>query len=81
MVILMNQRHIIFVPGKNPKPPADQHRKLLWRTLLEGVRRADSSVADHLSGQVTSFKFIAWNYLYYQKSKDVILDNKDNSTQ
>ncbi len=70
----MNQKHIIFVPGKNPKPPADQHRKLLWRTLLEGVRRADTSVADHLSGQVTSFKFIAWNYLYYQKNKDIILD-------
>ncbi|MDH5553185.1 MAG: lipase family protein [Nitrosomonas sp.] len=70
----MSQRSIIFVPGKNPKPPADQHRELLWRTLLEGVRRADASVADHLSGRVTSFKFIAWNYLYYQKSKDVIHD-------
>ena len=70
----MSQCYIIFVPGKNPKPPADQHRKLLWRTLLEGVRRADASVADHLRGQVTSFKFIAWNYLYYQKNKDVILD-------
>ena len=66
----MNQQHIIFVPGKNPKPPEDQHRKLLWRTLLEGVRRADPYVFDHLGDHAASFKFIAWNYLYYHVHKD-----------
>lgn len=70
----MNQRNIIFVPGKNPKPPANQHRKLLWRTLLEGVRRADPDVVDHLSRHAANFKFIAWNYLYYHKYKDTSRD-------
>lgn len=70
----MNQKHIIFVPGKNPKPPEDQHRKLLWRTLLEGVRRADPDVVDHLSGHAACFKVIAWNYLYYHAHKDISRD-------
>ena len=42
----MNNRHIIFVPGKNPKPPLEQHRRLLWRTLLEGIRRSDPGIVD-----------------------------------
>lgn len=70
----MNQRYIIFVPGKNPKPPADQHRRLLWRTMLEGVRRAEPEIADHLNQHAESFKFIAWNYLYYQVNKDISRD-------
>lgn len=67
----MNQRQIIFVPGKNPKPQADQHQRLLWRTLLEGVRRAEPAIADNLCQSAESFKLIAWNYLYYHKSKDI----------
>ena len=67
----MNQRQIIFVPGKNPKPSAEQHLKLLWRILLEGVRRANSEVANELSQHTENFKLIAWNYLYYHKNKDI----------
>jgi hypothetical protein len=37
----MSNRHIIFVPGINPKPAPEQHRNLLWRTMLEGIRRSD----------------------------------------
>lgn len=70
----MNHKHIIFVPGKNPKPPEDQHRKLLWRTLLEGVRRADPNIVEHLGGHAASFKFVAWNYLYYHTHKDISRD-------
>ena len=70
----MNHRHIIFVPGKNPKPPADQHQDLLWRTLLEGVRRAEPSILSDLSLHVQDFKLIAWNYLYYHKTKDISRD-------
>ncbi len=70
----MTTKHIIFVPGKNPKPAAEQHRELLWRTLIEGVRRADSTVADTLRAHDTQFHLISWNYLYYHTHKDVTLD-------
>lgn len=67
----MNHRHIIFVPGKNPKPPADQHRSLLWRTLLEGVRRAQPDIVTELEQHAENFRLIAWNYLYYQVSREI----------
>lgn len=70
----MNQRHIIFVPGKNPKPPADQHQSLLWRTMVEGVRRAEPQVFSELNQHVENFKLIAWNYLYYHTTKDINRD-------
>ena len=69
-----DQPHIIFVPGKNPKPLPEQHHLLLWRTLLEGVRRADPDVADNLSQHINTFKLIAWNYLYYHVNKDLDRD-------
>lgn len=67
----MTQRHIIYLPGKNPKPPADQHRDLLWRTLLEGIRRVDPAIADDLKQQAECFKFIGWNYHYYHSTDDI----------
>ena len=70
----MNKRNIIFIPGKNPKPPADQHRELLWRTLLEGIRRAEPELFDELHLQADNFKLIAWNYLYYKQNKDISRD-------
>ncbi len=70
----MHQRHIIFVPGKNPKPAPDQHHALLWRTLLEGVHRAEPRVADNLSQHIENFKLVAWNYLYYHRRKDINRD-------
>ena len=70
----MDQRHIIFVPGKNPKPPADQHQTLLWRTLVEGVHRADPQIVKNISQHIESFKLIAWNYLYYHTRKDINRD-------
>jgi len=68
----VNHRHIIFVPGKNPKPPADQHQDLLWRTLLEGIHRAEPTC--NLGQHQKDFKLIAWNYLYYHKTKDISRD-------
>lgn len=67
----MTIKHIVFVPGKNPKPRAAQHRELLWRTLVEGVRRADSHVAEALQPCREQFHLTSWNYLYYHKYKDV----------
>lgn len=66
----MTTKQIIYVPGKNPKPEAALHRELLWRTLVEGVRRADSAVADALQASQLRFHLVSWNYLYYQEYKD-----------
>jgi len=66
----MSHRHIIYVPGKNPKPPFDQHRDLLWRSLLEGVRRVDPKIAHDLEEHSINFKLIAWNFLYYKIRED-----------
>ena len=70
----MTTKQIIFVPGKNPKPEPALHGKLLWRTLVEGVRRADSAVADTLQADYAQFHLVGWNYLYYHEHKDAIGD-------
>jgi len=70
----MQPRHIIFVPGKNPKPEPNQHHAVLWRTLVEGIHRAEPQVADKLSQHIQSFKLIGWNYLYYHCHKDINRD-------
>jgi len=70
----MDQRHIFFVPGKNPKPAPDQHHALLWRTLVEGVHRAEPQVANNLGKHMDNFTLTAWNYLYYHRRKDINRD-------
>lgn len=70
----MTNKHIIFVPGKNPKPEARLHRELLWRTLTEGVRRADMATAIALQADYANFHLVSWNHLYYQQHKDATLD-------
>jgi len=70
----MTTKHIIFVPGKNPKAEPAQHSELLWRTLVEGVRRADSALADILQGSYAQFHLIGWNYTYYHVYKDITSD-------
>lgn len=67
----ISRRQIIFIPGKNPKPPANEHKKLLWRTLLEGVRRAEPEIAADLSLHPERFRLVAWNYPYYHLNKDI----------
>lgn len=57
---------IIYIPGKNPKPPEAQHRRELWRSLLAGVGRVDAAAAQAIGQQAQVFYLIAWNYLYYQ---------------
>lgn len=68
------KRQIIYVPGKNPKPPELQQLELLWRTLLEGVRRAEPEVADDLSQHKNDFRIFAWNQFFYNETKDISLD-------
>lgn len=70
----MTTKQIIYVPGKNPKPEAEQHRELLWRTLVEGVRRADRTLAGTLQASYAQFHMVSWNYLYYRAYKDITKD-------
>jgi hypothetical protein len=70
----MTTKQIIYVPGKNPKPEAELHRVLLWRTLVEGVRRADRAVAGTLQASYPQFHLVSWNYLYYHAHKDITKD-------
>jgi hypothetical protein len=70
----MTTKQIIYVPGKNPKPEAALHRELLWRTLVEGVRRADRAVAGSLQASYPQFHVVSWNYHYYHEYKDITSD-------
>ena len=67
----MHNTHIIYVPGKSPKPSAEQHSDLLWRSLLEGLRRAEPDVAQNIEQHRERFQLVAWNYTYYQQSHDI----------
>lgn len=70
----MTTKHIIYIPGKNPKPEAAQHRALLWKTLIEGVRRNDQELANSLQNQYSQFHLISWNHLFYHSTKDITPD-------
>ena len=61
----MNNRHIIFVPGKNPKPEPEIHRDLLWRAMIEGISRIDKNCAAEIQQQEEHFSLLAWNFTYY----------------
>ena len=67
----MKQRRIIYVPGKNAKPPAEVHHGLLLRCLVEGIARHDRATADAISADEEHFELIAWNYFYYRKHQDI----------
>lgn len=56
---------IVFVPGKNPKPPPDEHRAQLLRCLVHGVGRADPAAARALAADADAFRLVSWNALYY----------------
>lgn len=62
---------IIFVPGKNPKPLAKDHRVLLWRCLRRGLELVDPAMASALAAVPDCFQLAAWNDIYYGLVKDV----------
>lgn len=70
----MTQKNIIFVPGINPKPEPTQHREMLWRTMLEGIRRSEPELVKDIETYPDCFKLIDWNYLYYHKMTDISHD-------
>lgn len=64
-------KRIIFVPGKNPKPPAAEYRPQLFRSLVHGVGRADPEVARAVENAQEIFTLISWNMLYYGEEKSL----------
>ncbi len=69
MDTLSATNRIIYIPGKNPKPPSEEHRRQLLRSLLRGVERADPAVAQAIENEAEWFTLLAWNPLYYQSYK------------
>ncbi|MDJ0939687.1 MAG: hypothetical protein QNJ00_07970 [Woeseiaceae bacterium] len=65
---------ILYVPGLLPKPPADQHRDALGRSLIDGVRKADASVAEQIASDEHAFDIVAWTYDFYRTHRDYELD-------
>jgi pimeloyl-ACP methyl ester carboxylesterase len=63
-------KRIIFIHGKNPKPPATEHRQLLLRCLLEGIHRIDPDVASDIRSS-DSFSLVAWSRLFYGRSREI----------
>lgn len=63
-------KKIIYVPGKNPKPPPSQHREQLFRCLLQGVQRIDPAIADDIAA-TESFTLVAWNRHFYDAVIDI----------
>ena len=43
---------------------------MLWRCLLEGIRRSEPELVSDLETHFDCFKLVAWTYLYYHESKD-----------
>jgi hypothetical protein len=68
------QPSIIYVPGMKPKPPAAEHAAVLWRCLLDGVRRADPAIADQMDGHESEFQLVPWTQLFYSEQRDLALD-------
>jgi hypothetical protein len=70
----MTNKHIIYIPGKNPKPQPEQHRELLWKTMTEGIRRADENAGKAVQEHYAQFHLISWNHLFYHTYKDITPD-------
>jgi hypothetical protein len=63
-------KKIIYVPGKNPKPPAVLHQQQLFRCLLQGVQHIDPDIADDIEA-TDSFSLVAWNRHFYDTDIDI----------
>lgn len=61
---------ILYIPGLLPKPEASLHREALRRCMLEGIRRADPSIAEEVRGSDHAFDIVAWTYDFYGEYRD-----------
>lgn len=68
------RRRILYVPGKNPKPPPAPHAEVIKRALVHGVGRADPQAARAIEADPDVFRLIAWNRLYYGRERELAPD-------
>jgi hypothetical protein len=68
-------RRIFYVPGIRAKPPPDIHRALVLRCLLEGIRRADATVAAEMAASPGSLRLVLWGHEFYDQYRDVRPDS------
>lgn len=66
------QRHVVFVPGKNPKPAPAVHRELIWRCIASAA--LDAADAEESQALQANFHLAAWNRLYYLHDADITAD-------
>ncbi|HKL63959.1 MAG TPA: hypothetical protein VJ883_11365 [Woeseiaceae bacterium] len=62
---------ILFVPGMKPKPEPERHRQQIWRTMLEGVRRADEPVAASMAECGDCLTLADWTWVFYNSRVDI----------
>ncbi len=67
-------RRLVYVHGVRAKPPPEVHRELVWRCLVEGVRRADPAVARQMAGAGDVLDLVSWSHLFYPAYRDPALD-------
>jgi hypothetical protein len=70
----LTRARIIFVPGLNPKPPAEVYRPQLLRVLRAGLERSRPRAAEWLAANDDAFVLVAWTYLFYGAHREVTLD-------
>lgn len=68
--LALAQRRILYVPGIRAKPQPDVHRALVWRCLLEGIRRADAGVAAEIAAAPECLRLIPWGHEFYDRYRD-----------
>ena len=72
--MLAKKQTMIYVPGIKPKPPVDEHHAMLWRCLLDGVRRADRTTAGRLAQHKEEFDLVGWTEHFYSDTRDLAID-------
>src|SRR6056297_549548 len=54
-----------------PKPEPERHRQQIWRTMLEGVRRADADVAGDMAACADCLTLADWTWVFYNTHADI----------
>ncbi|MBE9515367.1 MAG: hypothetical protein IME93_00165 [Proteobacteria bacterium] len=70
----MSKKTILFVPGKHPKPPEQEHLALLRHSLVEGLRRVSVPAADMLEQDAELLGVASWNHSYYGEYRNGLQD-------
>ncbi len=67
------ERHVVFVPGMNPKPRPALHREMLCRCIIEAAYGHDRS-GEAVRLLLERFHMAGWNRLYYGADADFSTD-------